>query len=272
MLQHIIHKLFSIEKDEVASDATNPSRRTTPNVDSFPMMSRRTCESPIAAAEPQQASRTSSYLFCRHPWLLAWPRATNLGLSAARPPTLRVCARAVRATRSPRAHGSLPYGQPSAPVGLRIRAYGSPLARSASGRVLSPPYAAVRPNARSTGARGQRASRPASGAHPTRGRPVCCRHVLVRARPVHQPARAAKAHCSGNPAATARHRQPSPSRSTSSRHPVAPTRSHSRAATAPLATPVAPASTREHLRAPGVPPAHPHGRKPTRAPTDRRRS
>ena len=66
-----------------------------------------------------------------------------------------------------------------------------PASRSASGRVLSPPYAAVRPHARFTGARGQRASRPASGAHPTRGRPVCCRHALVRARPVHQPARAA---------------------------------------------------------------------------------
>ena len=95
----------------------------------------------LAATE----SRSQLNLFCRHPWLLAWPCATNLGLSAARPPTLRVCARAVRATRSPRAHGSLPYGQPSAPVGLRIRAYGSPLARSASGRVLSPPYADVWP-------------------------------------------------------------------------------------------------------------------------------
>ena len=75
-----------------------------------------------------------------------------------------------------------------------------PASRSASGRVLSPPYAAVRPNARFTGARGQRASRPASGAHPTRGRPVCCRHVLARARPVHQPARAAKAPLQRSPA------------------------------------------------------------------------
>ena len=75
----------------------------------------------LAATE----SRSQLNLFCRHPWLLAWPCATNLGLSAARPPTLRVCARAV--------------------VGLRIRAYGSPLARSASGRVLSPPYADVWP-------------------------------------------------------------------------------------------------------------------------------
>ena len=76
---------------------------------------------------------------CRHPWLLAWPHATNNGLSAARPPTLRVCARAVRATRSPRAHGSLPYGQPSAPVGLRIRAYSSPL------RGLLPAACSARP-------------------------------------------------------------------------------------------------------------------------------
>ena len=87
----------------------------------------------LAATE----SRSQLNLFCRHPWLLAWPHATNLELSAARPPTLRVCARAVRATRRPRAHGSLPHGQPSAPCGLHIRAYGSPLARSASGRVTS---------------------------------------------------------------------------------------------------------------------------------------
>jgi len=65
---------------------------------------------------------------------------------------------------------------------------------------FSSPYAAVRPNARSTGARGQRTSRPASSAHPTRGRPVCCRHALVRARPVHQPARAAKASLQRSPA------------------------------------------------------------------------
>ena len=152
----------------------------------------RSASSPIAMCV-RSTSLTSFNLFCRHPWLLTWPHATNNGLSAARPPTLRVCARAVRAVRCPRAHGSLPYGQPSAPGGLRIRAYSSPLARSASGRVLSLPYAAVWPNERSTGACGQRASRPASGAHPTHGRPACCRHALVRARPVHQPARAAKA-------------------------------------------------------------------------------
>lgn len=77
--------------------------------------------------------------FRRHPWLLAWPHATNNGLSAARPPTFRVCARAVHATRSPRAQGSLPYGQPPAPVGLRIRAYSSPL------RGLLPAACSARP-------------------------------------------------------------------------------------------------------------------------------
>lgn len=89
----------------------------------------------LAATE----SRSQLNLFCRHPWLLAWPHATNLELSAARPPTLRVCARAVRATRRPRAHGSLPYGQPSASVGLRIRAYSSPL------RGLLPAACSARP-------------------------------------------------------------------------------------------------------------------------------
>ena len=152
-----------------------------------------------------------------------------------------------RAVRRPAAHapgvrsGRSCHTQPTRPWGSPVRpAVGSgrsshtrlqqPASRSASGRVLSPPYAAVRPNARSTRARGQRASRPASGAHPTRGRPVCCRYVLVRARPVHQPARAAKARCSGCPAATARDRQPSPSRPCSIRSPAEPIRSRSGAA------------------------------------------
>ena len=121
-----------------------------------------------------------------------------------------------RVVRSPAAHapgvrsGRSCHTQPTRPGKSPVRpAAGSgrsshtrlqqPASRSASGRVLSPPYAAVWPNARSTGARGQRASRPASGAHPTRGRPVCCRHVLVRARPVHQPARAAKARRKPSP-------------------------------------------------------------------------
>ena len=115
-----------------------------------------------------------------------------------------------RVVRSPAAHapgvrsGRSCHTQPTRPWESPVRpAVGSgrsshtrlqqPASRSASGRVLSPPYAAVRPNARSTGARGQRASRPASGAHPTRGRPDCCVIRAVRVRPVHQPARAAKA-------------------------------------------------------------------------------
>ena len=175
-----------------------------------------------------------------------------------------------RVVRSPAAHapgvrsGRSCHTQPTRPWESSVRpavGFGrsshtrlqQPASRSASGRVLSPPYAAVRPNVRSTGARGQRASRPASGAHPTRGRPVCCRHVLVRARPVHQPARAAKAHCGGNPAATARRRQPSPSRSTSSRHPAAPARSRP-GPRQPLLQPEPASSTSERLRAPDSPP------------------
>ena len=119
-----------------------------------------------------------------------------------------------RVVRSPAAHapgvrsGRSCHTQPTRPWESPVRpavGFGrsshtrlqQPASRSAYGRVLSPPYAAVRPNARSTGARGQRASRPASGAH--------------------------------NPTATARHRQPPPSRPTSSWHPVAPTRSRARA-------------------------------------------
>lgn len=146
----------------------------------------------------------------------------------------------VRSGRPCRTQPTRPWKSPARPAVVSGRTSHTrlqqPASRSASGRVLSPSYAAVRPNARSTGARGQRASRPASGAHPTRGRPVCCRHALVRARPVHQPARAAKAHCGGNPTATARHRRPSSSCSTSTRRPAAPDRSCSRAATTPLAT------------------------------------
>ena len=131
--------------------------------------------------------------FRRHPWLLAWPHATNNGLSAARPPTLRVCAAGRSCHTQPTRPGKSPV-RPAAGSGrsshTRLQ---QPASRSASGRVLSPPYAAVRPNARFTGARGQRASRPASGAHPERGRPGCCVIRAVRVRPVHQPARAAKA-------------------------------------------------------------------------------
>ena len=127
----------------------------------------------------------------------------------------------VRSGRSCRTQPTRPWESPVRPaVGSGRSSHTrlqQPALRSASGRVLSPPYAVVRPNARSSG----RVVSVRSGAHPTRGRPVCCRHALVRARPVHQPARAAKAHRDGNPTATARCRQPSPSRSTSNRRSAA---------------------------------------------------
>ncbi len=171
-------------------------------------------------------------LLCRHPWPLARTRAANQELSADRPSTLRVCARPVRAACRPRAQEASRDGQLSAPCGLRIRAYGSPLARSASGRVLSPRYAAIWPMQALSGARVRHASRPGSGAHPTRGRPVCYRHVLVRARTVHRPARAAKHSPRASPRQTphiagTRHA----AASNSNRHPLAPTRSRLRAAT-----------------------------------------
>lgn len=139
------------------------------------------------------ASLTPQNKFCRHPWPLARSRATNLG--SGRSPAVH--ASGVRSGRSCHAPPTRPGKSPARPaVGSGRSSHTrlqQPASRSASGRVLSPPSTAVRPNAWPTGVRGQRASRPASGAHPTHGRPVCCRHAPVRARPVHQPARAAKA-------------------------------------------------------------------------------
>lgn len=117
------------------------------------------------------------------------------------PPSLAVSpvvhASGVRSGRSchtqPTRPGSLPHGQLSAPGGLRIRAYSSPLCGllpAACSAHSTPPSGLLQCY---RGARGQRASRPASCARPTHGRPVCCCHALVRARPVYRPARAAKA-------------------------------------------------------------------------------
>ena len=175
------------------------------------------------------ASPTLSFsnFFCRHPWLLAWPCATNLGLSAARPPTLRVCARAVRATRSPRAHESLPYGQPSAPVGLRIRAYSSPL------RGLLPAACSARPTPPSGLMQGQR------------GRVVSVRHARPAAHTLRAVVRSAAVTRSSAPvqSISQRGRQRltaaatrQPLHATGNRPPAASTRSRPRAATSPLAT------------------------------------
>ena len=54
--------------------------------------SRCTCASFVAVQSTDKASIPLSNLFCRHPWLLAWPCATNLGLSrspAAHAPDVR---------------------------------------------------------------------------------------------------------------------------------------------------------------------------------------
>ena len=116
-----------------------------------------------------------------------------------------------RVVRSPAAHapgvrsGRSCHTQPtrqrevSRTASRRLRSVFAYAPTAARWRGLPPAACSARPTPTSgllealSGARGQRASRPASGAHPTRGRPVCCRHALVRARPVHQPARAAKA-------------------------------------------------------------------------------
>lgn len=57
---------------------------------------RRTAQS---GPSPPPIASHSSFL-CRHPWPLARTRATNYGLSAARPSTLRVCARSASVTHS----------------------------------------------------------------------------------------------------------------------------------------------------------------------------
>ena len=174
------------------------------------MITRRTRRrSAILSPHP---SRTASYRISLPPSLAAGPHARYQPRVVRSPAVHAPGVRSARACHMPAARpGSLPHGQLSAPCGLRIRAYGSPLARSASGRVLSPHYAAIWPDERLSGARVRHASRPGSGAHPTRGRPVCCRHALVRARTVHRPAWAAKhssQHSSGLPPHAIRQRHP----------------------------------------------------------------
>lgn len=137
-----------------------------------------------------------------------------------------------------------------------------PASRSAFGRVLSPPYAAVRPNARFTRGAwsacvtpGQRRTPYArsSGLLPSRGRPRTARPAasaggkgsLRRQRDSHRtPPATVSQPLHQQPAPRSVHQKPRQSRDGPARNPVAP------------------ASTREHLRALGVPPA----------PTDRRRS
>lgn len=107
---------------------------------------------------------------------------------------------------------------------------------------------------------GSRASLPASGAHPTRGRPCCFRGLRRPVRPVHRPGRAAqrsaRSHLSPLPHAIPGHRS-------SQRVPGSPIRGRIRAMTAHMhAIPrrakaprtEAPASPREAPRRPAMPP------------------
>ena len=169
---------------------------------------------------------------------------------AARAP---VCARAVRAARSPRAHGSLPHGQPSAPVGLRIRAYSSPL------RGLLPAACSARPTPPSGLTQGQR------------GRVVSVRHARPAAHTLRAVVRSAAITRSSAPVQsisqrgrqrlTAAATQQSP-HATGNRLPTAPPAPDAQQRppeTAPrprqpLLQPEPASSTSERLRAPGSPP------------------
>ena len=82
---------------------------------------------------------TLSNLFCRHPWPLARTRATNHGLSAARPSTLRVCARPVRATCRPRAQ------EVSRTASCRLRVVFAYAPTAARWRGLPPAACSARP-------------------------------------------------------------------------------------------------------------------------------
>ena len=206
----------------------------------------------------QPATHAYSNLFCRHLWLLAWPCATNLGLSAARPPALRVCARAVRAARSPRAHGSLPYGQPSAPVGLRIRAYSSPL------RGLLPAACSARPTPPSGLMQGQR------------GRVVSVRHARPAAHTLRAVVRSAAVTRSSAPVQSIKgslrrqlssHHTPPASASQPLHQQLTPSSARqkpSQSRDSPSCDPRTRQLHRERLRAPGSPPdatCHPGRRR-----------
>lgn len=110
-----------------------------------------------------------------------------------------------------------------------------PASRSASGRVLSPPYAAVRPDARSTGGRvvSVRHARPAAHTLRMAVRSATFTRSSAHARSTGQRGRQ-RLQRNGYPTAAACHRPPYPGCSTCGRHSAAPTRDRSRAATALL--------------------------------------
>lgn len=129
--------------------------------------------------------------YAAHPGRWTGCALRHRGLSAARPSTLRVCARGVRATCRPWRREVVV----TAPLGMGARlhhGYASPLRGLAPLARVQPRAHAQRGLLRVIGRHVRHASRPPSGAHPTRGRPVCYRALLLRAQPVHRPARAAQ--------------------------------------------------------------------------------
>lgn len=179
---------------------------------------------------------TLSNLFCRHPWPLARTRATNHGLSAARPSTLRVCARPVRATCRPRAQ------EVSRTASCRLRVVFAYAPTAARWRGLPPAACSAH-------------TTPPSGLMKgCQGRASVMRHARAAAHTLRVAVRSAAVTClsahvrsigqrgrqstrrSTHPAATTRHQPAPPDRSTSDRHPAEPTRSRLRAATGQPAT------------------------------------
>ena len=131
---------------------------------------------------------------------------------------------------------SLPYGQPSAPVGLRIRAYSSPL------RGLLPAACSARPTPPSGLMRGQRVrvvsvrhARPAAHTLRMAVRPAAVTRSSAHARSSGQRGRQ-RLQRNGYPAASAYYRPSHPCCSTCDRHSAVPARGRSRAATALLAS------------------------------------
>ncbi|MBR3326506.1 MAG: hypothetical protein IKG22_04210, partial [Atopobiaceae bacterium] len=103
-------------------------------------------------------------LFCRASAARATARRCSLGVGRIEPSSAAVRGsgkpRGERVPRTPTSDGL----RSACARGLALP-FRSPLARSATGSVLSPPYAAAWPTGRVIGARGQRATCPASGAH-----------------------------------------------------------------------------------------------------------
>ena len=185
---------------------------------------RRTAQS---GPSPPPIPSHSSFL-CRHPWPLARTRATNYGLSAARPSTLRVCARPVRATCRPRAQ------KVSRTASCRLRVVFAYAPTAARWRGLPPAACSAHttpPSGLIKGCRGRASAMRHARAAAHTLRVAAVRSAAVTRLPAHvrsigQRGRQSTRR-STHPAATTRHQPASPDRSTSDWHPVEPTRTAS---------------------------------------------